>query len=92
MIPFHAVRLSALERERAAYPRSRLVRMPTDDDRAAYREALDDWQQKLVDVHRFLLDGDRQGKRPDEIKGMLNREARAKEKYDEARRRLLGLE
>ena len=66
--------------------------MPTDDDRAAYRAALEDWQRKLEDVHRFLLDGDRQGKRPDEVKGMLNREARAKEQYDEARRRLLGLE
>lgn len=66
--------------------------MPTDEDRAAYREALEDWQRKLEDVHRFLLDGDRQGKRPDEVKGMLNREARAKERYDAARRRLLGLE
>jgi hypothetical protein len=66
--------------------------MPTDDDRRAYREALEDWQRKLEDVHRFLLDGDRQGKRPDEIKGMLNREARAKEAYDAARLRLLGIE
>jgi hypothetical protein len=66
--------------------------MPTDEDRAAYRAALEDWQRKLEEVHRLLLDGDRQGKRPDEIKGMLNREARAKEQYDEARRRLLGLE
>jgi hypothetical protein len=66
--------------------------MPTDDDKRAYREALEDWQRKLDDVHRFLLDGDRQGKRPDEIKGMLNREARAKEKYDAARLRLLGID
>jgi hypothetical protein len=66
--------------------------MPSDDEKQAYRDALDDWQRKLADVHRLLLDGDRQGKRPDEIKGLLNREARAKEKYDDARKRLLGID
>ncbi|MBM3140952.1 MAG: hypothetical protein FJZ92_12285 [Chloroflexi bacterium] len=66
--------------------------MPTDEERQSYRTALEDWQRKLEGIHRLLLDGDRQGKRPDEIKGLLNREARAKEKYDEARRRLLGID
>jgi hypothetical protein len=66
--------------------------MPSDDEKQTYRDALDDWQRKLTDVHRLVLDGDRQGKNPDEIKGLLNREARAKEKYDDARRQLLGID
>ncbi|MDA0364725.1 MAG: hypothetical protein O3B31_00590 [Chloroflexi bacterium] len=65
--------------------------MATDEDKTAYREALADWQGKLTAIHRLLLDGERDGRRPDEIKGLLNREARAKEKYDEARLRLLGI-
>ena len=65
--------------------------MATDEEKQAYREALADWQDKLAAVHRLLLDGERDGRRPDEIKGLLNREARAKEKYDEARLRLLGI-
>lgn len=65
--------------------------MTTHEDRTAYGEALADWQDKLAAVHRLLLDGERDGRRPDEIKGLLNREARAKDKYDEARLRLLGI-
>ena len=38
---------------------------------------------------RGLLDGERL--HPTQVKGLLNREARAKERYDEARRRLLGI-
>jgi hypothetical protein len=64
--------------------------MTTDDPRAAYRAAYDDWQRKLERVHAVFLDGNRIP--PQEIKGMLNQEARAKEKYDDARRRLLGIE
>ncbi len=74
----------------ASRPYTALV--PTDAERQAYRDAFDDWQRKLQDVHAFLLDGDRQGRRPDEIKGMLNREARAKAAYDAARLRLLGID
>ena len=66
--------------------------MATDEEKQAYRDALADWQEKLAGVHRLVLDGERDGKRPDEIKGLLNREARAKESYDEARRRLLGID
>jgi hypothetical protein len=65
--------------------------MATDEDKTAYRDALADWQEKLAAIHRLLLDGERDGRRPDEIKGLLNREARAKEKYDAARLRLLGI-
>lgn len=65
--------------------------MATEEEKQAYRAALADWQEKLEAVHRFVIEGERDGKRPDEIKGLLNREARAKEKYDEARLRLLGI-
>ena len=60
------------------------------DPKAAYRAAYEDWQAQLAKVHAFLLDGQRLP--PPEIKGMLNRESRAKERYDAARRRLLGIE
>ena len=55
-----------------------------------YREAFDAWLKQLEHVHRVFLDGERIG--PDQIKGLLNRESRAKAKYDEARDRLLGLD
>ncbi|RLT27039.1 MAG: hypothetical protein DWI48_04665 [Chloroflexi bacterium] len=61
-----------------------------DDPKAAYREAYEDWQAQLAKVHAFFLDGERLP--PPEIKAMLNRESRAKERYDAARRRLLGIE
>ena len=62
-----------------------------DEDTAkAYREAWDDWQKQLQHVHRVFLEG--QPIRPDQIKGLLNREARKKEAYDAARARLLGIE
>ena len=66
----------------------------TDDPREAsrdeYRAAYEDWQEQLAKVHAFFLDGERL--HPTAIKGLLNREARAKQRYDEARRRLLGIE
>jgi hypothetical protein len=60
------------------------------DPKAAYRAAYDDWQAQLAKVHAFFLEGQRLP--PPEIKGMLNRESRAKERYDAARKRLLGIE
>jgi len=54
-----------------------------------YEEAYADWQEQLMGVHRVLLEGERL--EPPKLKGLLNREARAKERYDAARRRLLGL-
>jgi len=60
-----------------------------EDSKREYREAYADWQQQLEGVHRVLLEGNRL--EPPKLKGLLNREARAKERYDAARRRLLGL-
>ncbi|WP_322796741.1 hypothetical protein [Tepidiforma sp.] len=57
---------------------------------AAYREAWDAWQKQLQHLHRVMLDGE--PIRPDQLKGLLGREARAKERWEAARRRLLGLE
>ena len=64
--------------------------MPDDETRQQYREALEYWQQQLDGVHAFLLHGERLP--PDQIKGLLGREALAKERYDAARLRLLGVE
>ncbi len=59
------------------------------DPRASYRAAYEDWQAQLTRLHAVLLDGERRA--PDHLKGLLNREARAKDRYERARRRLLGL-
>ena len=64
--------------------------MPTDEQKAEYREALEAWQRHLDALHAFLLDG-AIPRGPDAVKGLLNREERAKQKYDEARRLLLGI-
>ena len=64
--------------------------MADDATKQEYREALAYWQQQLEGLHEFLLEGERLG--PEQIKGLLGREARAKERYDAARRRLLGIE
>lgn len=64
--------------------------MATDDEKQEYREAFERWQEQLERVHSFLLDGERLP--PPEIKGLLSREARAKERYDAARRQLIGIE
>lgn len=66
--------------------------MPFTDEAtaAAYRSAWEAWQKQLDHLHRVFLDGETI--RPDQLKGLLNREARAKDAYDAARLRLLGLE
>ncbi len=61
----------------------------TDDPKQAYREAYESWQVQLQRLHSFLLDGERL--KPDVVKGLFNREIRAKERYEEARRRLFGI-
>ena len=48
------------------------------------------WQAQLEVLHRVLLDGEPMD--PPRLKGLLNRETRAKARYDEQRLRLLGLE
>ena len=62
----------------------------SDERRESYLAAYSDWQKKLADLHEVFLDG---AKTPvgDQFKGLLNREARAKEKYDQARLELLGI-
>ena len=64
--------------------------MATEAAKQEYREALDGWQRQLERVHALLLEGERLP--PDQIKGLLGREARAKERYDAARRELIGVE
>lgn len=66
--------------------------MPRVDEAtaAAYRAAWEDWQKQLAHVQRVLLEDE--PLTPERFKGLLNREARAKERYDEARLRLLGVE
>jgi hypothetical protein len=65
--------------------------MRIDPERAeTYREAYDAWQQQLQALHRTLLEGE--ALEPPKLKGLLNREARAKERYDAARLALLGLD
>ncbi len=69
--------------------------MATDEEKQAYREAYETWQRHLTALHAFLLDGvlpARGPNLPDAIKGLLNREVRSKERYEEARRTLLGVE
>ena len=60
-----------------------------DDPKSEYLMSYEDWQEQLQELHLVLLDG--KSKDPPSLKGLLNREARAKERYDRARRRLLGL-
>ncbi len=63
----------------------------TDEETSReYTEAWEAWKKQIEHVHRVFLEGE--VLRPDAIKGLLNREARAKEKYDAARLRLLGLD
>ena len=57
---------------------------------AAYRSAWEAWIKQVEHVHRVFLESEPLG--PAQIKGLLNREARAKEAYDAARLTLLGLE
>lgn len=62
----------------------------SDERRQAYLTAYEDWQKQLLALHDVLLDGTRT-LAGDQMKGLLNREARAKERYDRARQELLGI-
>ena len=57
--------------------------------RREYLEAWQAWQEQLAALHRVLLDGE--AMEPPKLKALLNREALLKERYDRARRSLLGL-
>jgi hypothetical protein len=61
-----------------------------DPTKQSYREAWEAWIKQVESLHAALLDG--QLSEPAKLKGLLNREARAKEAYDAARLRLLGIE
>ena len=54
-----------------------------------YRDAWDAWQKQLARLHDIFLDGE--SLEPPKLKGLLNREARAKQRYDAAREALLGI-
>ncbi len=58
--------------------------------REAYQNAWRGWRKQLERVHDVLLEGE--ALTPDRLKGLLNREARAKQTYDAARLKLLGLD
>jgi hypothetical protein len=60
-----------------------------EDAKEEYRSAYETWSAQLTDLHKVLLDGARL--EPPKLKGLLNREARAWERYDQARKRLLGI-
>lgn len=59
------------------------------DAKQNYLDAYQAWQAQIQALHRVLLEGERM--EPVKLKALLNREARAKERYDRARRALLGL-
>ena len=59
------------------------------DRKRDYLHAYEAWQTQLQALHRVMLEGDRL--EPPKLKALLNREALLKERYDRARRSLLGL-
>jgi hypothetical protein len=61
-----------------------------DDRTATYKEAFESWHKHLAGLHEVFLEGKRLD--PLRLKGLLNRESRAKRRYDQARLRLLGIE
>lgn len=64
--------------------------MPRTDDATAkaYRAAWEAWIKQIEHLHRVFLEGE--PIEPAQMKGLLNREARALEAYEAARRQLLG--
>ena len=65
--------------------------MNVDSERKQeYEHAYQAWQQQLAGLHRVMLEGE--SLEPPKLKGLLNREARTKERYDAAREALLGLD
>ena len=62
----------------------------SEERRTGYLKAYEDWHRKLSDLHEVLLDGTRTPV-GDQFKGLLNREARAFEAFQQARLELLGI-
>lgn len=65
-----------------------MVRVDPERERE-YREAWEGWQKQLGRLHEVFLEGG--AIEPPQLKGLLNREARAKQRYDAAREALLGV-
>lgn len=65
-----------------------MVRVDPERQRE-YREAWEGWQKQLGRLHEVFLEGG--SIEPPQLKGLLNREARAKQRYDAAREALLGV-
>ncbi len=63
--------------------------MPDPEAAAAYRAAFDRWMEDLHRLHEVLLDGAPLD--PMHRIALLRRESHAKERYEAARARLLGL-
>lgn len=61
----------------------------TPEAKAEYEAAYEAWQRQLQRLHQVFLEGERL--EPPQLKGLLNREARAKDRYDAAREALLGI-
>lgn len=59
------------------------------DRKREYLKVYEAWRAQLQALHCVLLEGE--SLKPPKLKALLNREARAKERYDRARRALLGL-
>jgi hypothetical protein len=57
---------------------------------ASYLEAYEYWQDAVQKLHHILFD-ENSTNDPAKIKGALNREIRAKEKYETARKNILGI-
>jgi hypothetical protein len=64
--------------------------VPDEETKRAYQGAYQAWLRHLTSLHEVFLDGQRLD--PVRLKGLLNRESRAKRRYDRARLRLLGIE
>ena len=61
-----------------------------DDVKSDYKAAYEEWHSQLAKLHEVFLEG-RRLESPDRMKGLLNREVRAFQRYSDARRRLLGI-
>ena len=61
-----------------------------DDVKSDYRSAYEEWQAQLTKLHAVFLEGQKL-ESPDRMKGLLNREVRAFQRYSDARLRLLGI-
>jgi len=62
----------------------------SEDLHTQYMTAYSAWLEQITAVHNFFFE--ESALRPDKVKGLLNREANAKDKYDLARLKLLGLD